>query len=197
MRAHWLVLVLATGCTPDIAPGSYLCGPNASCPEGQVCNGPDNLCVFEGGSLPFECQPDQVTEPDDDADHGRVLAFDSCVTPSTAHANCLLDNDAADWARFTAPSVCAAVQVEARVSFPIAFERVGLELWNLDTNTMLGTDGECTSTGAAGEDIRCLTVTLTPGGNYGIKVKPTGEGNCDGACAHNRYTLRVQLSTPG
>jgi hypothetical protein len=44
---------------------------------------------------------------------------------------------------------------------------------------------------------RCVDFTLTPGTKYAVKVLPTGEGNCNGACAHNRYTLSVQLATAG
>ena len=196
MRVLLAVLVLGA-CTPDIAAGSYLCGPNASCPEGQTCNGPDNTCVFGGGAMPFECHPDVMSEPDDTMQQARAVTFTECVSSVMATANCMLGGDSADWVRFTAPTACTSVQVEARVSFPIAFERLGLELWDLDANTMVGSDGECISTGDAGEDIRCMKVTLTPGGNYGINVKPTGEGTCGGDCAYNRYTLRVQLSTPG
>ena len=30
-----------------------------------------------------------------------------------------------------------------------------------------------------------------------IEIKPAGTSDCNGACAHNRYTLTVQLATPG
>ena len=33
------LLVLAAACTPSIAPGAYLCGPDAECPDGLVCDG--------------------------------------------------------------------------------------------------------------------------------------------------------------
>lgn len=194
MRALLAVCLLAA-CTPDIASGSYLCGPNASCPEGQTCNGPDNTCVFT--AEPFACTPDMMSEPDDTKPQARAITFNECVSSPVPIASCMLEGDAADWVRFTAPAVCTAVQVEARISFPLAFEGLGLELWDLDHDTMLGTDGECASRPDTGDDMRCMKVTLTPGGNYGIQVKPTGEGTCSGACAYNRYTLRVQLSTPG
>lgn len=196
MRARWLLLLALGACTPDIASGAYLCGPNATCPEGQVCNGPDNTCVF-GAALPFACEPDAETEPDDTAQQGPMTALNECVSSPIVTANCMLDGDGSDWVRFTAPAVCTRVQVEARVTFPVAYESLGLELWDLDQNMMIGTDAECSSTGEAGVDIRCMTVVLTPGGNYGINVKPTGEGTCGGTCAYNRYTLRLQLSTPG
>ena len=34
-------------------------------------------------------------------------------------------------------------------------------------------------------------------GDYGLVVKAQSDGDCDGACAYNRYDLSVQLATPG
>lgn len=198
MRAAVVLALSLAACTPDIVSGAYLCGPNGACPEDQLCNGPDNTCVLAGTAKPFECHPEVQSEPDDTAAQARELtALTACVSPSTATANCMLTGDSADWVRFTAPAVCTAVQVEASVIFPIAFEQVGLELWDLDHDMKIGSDVECSVAGDAGNEQRCLKVVLTPGGNYGIAVKPTGEGNCDGQCPYNRYTLRVQLATPG
>jgi len=83
------------------------------------------------------------------------------------------------------------------VSFTVAFEPLAMELWNLDTNTQLAVDTTCPNNGEVGEVMRCLDQSLTPGTNYGIKVLPTGEDDCNGKCPYNRYTLRVQLSTSG
>lgn len=195
MRAAVLLIALAA-CTPDIVSGAYLCGPNASCPEDQRCNGPDNTCVLDTTALPFKCVPEVETEPDDTSAQGHLISNLGCVSVPFVNASCMLEGDSADWVRFVAPAVCTAVAVEARVTFPVAFERMGLELWDLDANMMLVTDSEC-GLGEAGEELRCLEQVLVPGKTYGILVKPAGDGNCDGACAYNRYTLRVLLSTPG
>src|SRR5690606_5891048 len=45
-----LVLVAAGACSPEIAPGAYLCGPERACPEGQACDGPTNICVLTSGA---------------------------------------------------------------------------------------------------------------------------------------------------
>jgi hypothetical protein len=196
MRAAMFLVALAA-CTPDIVSGSYLCGPDASCPEGQSCNGPDNTCVFASTAQPFSCEAEIDSEPDNTSAEAHLIDNLGCVSVPFVNANCMLEGDAADWVRFVAPSVCTSVGVEARVSFPIAFERIALELWDLDRDVMIATDGECSGSGEAGEELRCLNLALVPGGSYGIKVKPAGDGNCSGACAYNRYTLRVQLATPG
>ena len=199
MRAAVLLVAVVTfgACTPDIVSGSYLCGRNASCPEGQACNGPDNTCVLETQATPFECEPQIESEPDNTSQEAHLIANLECVSLPFVNANCMLQGDDADWVRFLAPAVCTSVAVEARVTFPIAFERLSLELWDLDRMTMIGADTECDIPGEGGEELRCLQLPLTPGTNYGIKVRPAGDGNCSGNCNYNRYTLTVQLATPG
>ena len=126
MRITLALLALAA-CTPDIAPGSYLCGPEGLCPEGQLCNGPDNICVLVSEARPFSCGT--ATDPDvldDQPGAGTVLANLPCVSvPSETHG-CLLDDDGQDFFQFDVPAGCAAVRVEASVSFPIAFQPLGL-----------------------------------------------------------------------
>jgi len=197
VRAAILVVVFAAACTPDIVSGAYLCGPNAACPEGQSCNGPDNTCVLASTAQPFECTPDMNTEPDDTSAQAHEITGLGCVSVPFVNSNCMLQGDSEDWVRFTAPSSCTSVEVQARVSFPLAFERLGFELWNLDANTKLTDDVVCPIDGQAGEELRCLQMTLTPGTSYGIRIHPAGDGNCGGTCSFNRYTLRVLLATPG
>jgi len=195
MRAAVLLVLALVACTPDIVSDSYLCGPNEACPDDQVCNGPDNHCVLPSGVQPFACTPKIATEPDNTAQEAHVLPDLGCVSVPFIDENCMLENDAEDWVKLAAPA-CAAVQIEAVVTFPVAFERIKLELWDLDHMTNLGEDVQCPQVGEEGEELRCLTKTLVSGTNYGIQVKPAGDGDCDGDCRFNRYTLRVQLSTP-
>lgn len=200
MRALFVVVPLAlAGCVqPEINSGAYLCGPDALCPDGHRCDGPTNTCVLEGLEEAWACpEMSEMTEPDDTAATGHVIATPNCISTPTIVDNCMLDGDTADWVTFTTPSACSGVGVEARVSFPIAFARLGLDLYDLTTNEVLASDTACTTgSGESGDELRCLQANLVPGGSYGIQVRPTGEGTCDGSCAHNRYTLRVQLSAP-
>ncbi|HEX5062470.1 MAG TPA: hypothetical protein VFV99_24025, partial [Kofleriaceae bacterium] len=120
-----------------------------------------------------------------------------CVAVPVAINDCMLASDAADWVSFVPSSVCTAVKVEARLTFPIAHEELSITLWDIDHDMQVGTDTECAASGDEANSRRCLDVTLVPGTKYGIEVKPTGEGNCNGACAYNRYSLSVGLATPG
>jgi hypothetical protein len=203
MRA--LVLLVVAACTPDIVSGSYLCGPESSCPDGQVCNGTEDedagliadTCVIESLARPFACEPTFNSEPDNSLGEAYLIPNLGCVSAPFLNDGCLPANDSADWVTFVAPSVCTAVMVQARVTFPIAYQTLGLELWNVDANMKLGGDSECASGADTGGVRRCLDMTLVPGTKYGVKVTPTGQGNCAGTCAYNRYTLSVQLATPG
>ena len=195
MRA--LALLVVAACTPDIAPGSYLCGPEASCPPDQACSGSDNHCVLAGLETPFECTADADFEPDNSAVQAHALPTFNCVSAPFANNSCMPVGDAGDWMSFVAPNNCAgAVQVQVRLGFPIAFEELGIELWDLDRNMKLASEAPCTSGAELSVERRCLDFTLMPSTTYGIAVLPTGMGTCGGNCAYNRYTLSIQLGTP-
>lgn len=187
MRA--LLLVFVASCTPQIVSGAYLCGPDSSCPEELVCDGPSNTCVLPSQAQPFECDRSLPSQQD--------LAEQNCVSLPFTTNGCITEGDSAHWVTFVPREVCTAVQVEARLSFPFAFGELGLELWDADANTRVATDGDCTAGAETGEDRRCLDHELVPGTKYRVEVHLTGEGTCDGACAYNRYMLRLQLATPG
>jgi len=203
MRALLLCVALAA-CTPDVVSGSYLCGPEELCPDGQQCNGTEDTdaglvaesCVLPSLARPFACAPEVNVEPDDSMAQAHLISL-NCVSAQFIMNDCMLASDPADWVTFVPPSVCTAVGVQARLTFPIAHEVIGLELWDVDQNMQIGTDTACAAGGDSASVRRCLSVELVPGTKYGIKVTPTGEGTCDGACAYNRYSLSVQLGPPG
>jgi hypothetical protein len=195
-----LVLVALAGslaaCSPDILSGSYFCGPDAACPEGQACDGLTNTCIGPTNVQPFACLPVAEHEPDNTPQTGTAIAQQTCVSPVLSTAGCLAAGDAQDWYQFTAPTGCTAVEVEVRIAFPEAFEPLALALTD-PTGTVLATDTTCTSVDPGnGNADRCLTLTITSGQSYAIEVKPAGGDDCDGTCAFNRYTLFVQLATP-
>ncbi|HEY5923990.1 MAG TPA: hypothetical protein VIV11_20060 [Kofleriaceae bacterium] len=205
MRAILICLPLAA-CTPEIASGSYLCGPDASCPDGQACNGTkdDNAgleaetCVLESLARPFACSPQLNAEPDNTMDEAHVIPTLACVSaPFTIERGCMEAQDSADWLTFVVPSACASVGVNARLTFPYAFEELALELWDVDANMMVADAAECVQGAESGAIRRCLDLQLVPGKTYAVRVSPTGEGDCDGDCAYNRYSLSVQLGPPG
>jgi len=196
MRAALLVLLAA--CSPDIASGSYLCGAEKSCPPNEACDGVTDTCVLATAEQPFACESGTEFPGDDTSATAQQIPALACVSPLYQVHECLPMGDAADWFAFSTPANCVQVEVQARILFPVAYEGVSLELWDLASNTQLGTDVPCADSindPAHGE--RCIKLTIPPGGSYGFLVKPSGQGNCGGACAYNRYTLSVQLATPG
>lgn len=197
MRRALLAMLVLAGCSPDIAPGSYLCGPEGLCPEGMKCNGPDNVCVLDTQAEPFSCDPDADPTGDDAPATAQTIGELDCVSPVHEAVGCMSAGDAADWYAFSVPATCSAVQVEVTLAFPIAFEGLAL---HFATAGGAGAPVEmaCPSSRSPdeGEALRCFEMALTPGGSYAIGVVPDGTGTCDRTCAFNRYRLRLQLATP-
>jgi hypothetical protein len=191
MRAFILLLPLVA-CTPDVLPDTYKCGPDGLCPEGQQCNPADGRCVLPARIEPFACEPDLASEPDDTVETAFELVKE-CNAIATPIEACMTEGDPGDWYKFTVPADCANPMLDTRITFPIAFEQLGVELVDLATNATIATDAECPSGGEIGNEIRCLTAPLTAGASYGVHVAPTGDGDCDGDCAFNRYTVSVAL----
>ena len=196
MRAAVVVSLVLGACTPEIVPGSYFCGANATCPEDQVCSPLDNTCNLAGLAAPFACESDVASEPDDTVETGFPLQNLDCVTLPVVIDSCMPVDDPSDWVRLAVPADCTALALDTRITFPVAFQRLGLQLVDIGTGAVLATDTACTSQGESGDDLRCMRGTLAAGGNYGVQVAPTGEGDCDGDCAFTRYTLRLQLAAP-
>lgn len=195
MRAAFLALVLCGACTPDIVAGAYLCGPEQACPDGQVCNGPDNVCVLPGAALPFDCGT-KITEvePNNASTAAQAIPNLACVSPLVQVKGCTPTADTEDWFVFDVPAQCTTSVATVRLSYPLAFEQLSL-----------GLDGTATGTVAAcgvniapddGSDVVCLEQPVAAGSKHTVRVARSGVGNCDGECGFNRYTLSLQLGTP-
>lgn len=198
MRAAIYVLLGFLGlgaCSPDIASGTYYCGPEELCPEGQVCNGTDNICTIPANVQPFTCDfPDRTG--DDVPAQGLPLAGLTCVSGVRELHACLVDGDPGDWFQFDVPDNCNGVQIEARLTFAVAYEPVGIQLATED-GPGIDVETPCTvGVQDAGLDVRCFKQVVTNGSHHAIGLVHTNTADCDGACAHNRYTLDFQLSAP-
>jgi len=195
MRA-WIFVALAA-CSPDIGSGSYLCGPNETCPKGQACDGPTNSCIVPSAVEPFACDPKMVRD-DNTPQTALALGTPTCVSNNVPQSGCLGAGDSHNYYAFTAPMGCTAVEVDLRISYPKAFEPLGITLGDAN-GTELVTDGECKGAqiSTTADDVRCIQQTITPGQPYTIDVNPAGGEDCDGMCAFNRYTLNFALATPG
>ncbi|HEU0037508.1 MAG TPA: hypothetical protein VFQ53_43150 [Kofleriaceae bacterium] len=194
MRRALLLLALGA-CSPSIASATYLCGPEELCPEGQKCNGVDNTCVVASDALPFAC--DSADQIDETPAQGQVIDNLSCVSILNVARGCLTASDAADWYQFDIPDNCAAVQIEAKLEFPIAYEPLALQLAS-EGGAAVAAETPCGASTVAdeGEDVRCFEMTVPVGTHHALGVVHTGTADCDGACANNRYTLSLQLATP-
>lgn len=192
-----VVPMVLAACSPEIASGSYLCGAEELCPPGEKCDGVTDSCVLATAEMPFACEAGTEIAGDDTAMTAQQVPALACVSPRFQAAGCMPPGDAADWFAFKTPSDCTTVQVQARIVFPVAYEVLSLELWDLAGNSQIGTDVPCAdAVGDPAHVERCIKLTVPPGGSYGLLVKPSGQGACGGACAYNRYDLSLQLATP-
>ena len=195
MRASWLALLFAAGCQPSVASGTYLCGDEELCPQGQACDGPTNTCVVASTAQAFSCMDQH--EPDDTAQEAFALPAFGCVSTLYSEDDCLVAGDLADWRSFAAPTGCTAVAAQIEITNPIAFEPLAVQLWDLTSNAMVAAGTPCGSSETVpGSDASCITQTLVGGHSYGIVVQPAGGGDCGGKCNFNRYSLQVQTVTP-
>jgi hypothetical protein len=196
MRLPIVLTSLLVACSPEIAPGAYLCGPEEACPDGLTCDGAKNLCVLPNQVTPFGCAAGTEVEPNNALATAQQVGNLACVSQPIELVGCAQESDSEDWFQFDTPATCTAVGVGARLTFPLAFEILALELIGT-TGATIATGGACANQDADdGDEQRCLDQRLDPGGHYAIRVVRSGEGTCDGACAHNRYTLTLQLKTP-
>lgn len=201
MVTRALVLAVATlaGCAPAIDYGTYLCGVEQRCPEGQACNGTDNRCVRPDDVEPFACDPQAQREPDNTAAEAFELPAMACVSIPTVLDGCLAEGEGEDWFKVVVPMGCTAVVTRIRITYPLAWQEVKVELGDAG-GTILEGEGECDASETALDDLgfldKCIKRTVTPGETFTIRVWSDGALSCGGACAFNRYSLSVRLETP-
>lgn len=196
MRIAWIALALAA-CSPEITPGTYLCGDEELCPEGQACDGLSNTCELPSAARPFECgdEIDEV-EPNDAFQSAQAVGDLQCVSRvAEVHGCSRKDGSAEDWFSFAVPSCTSTVRATARVTFPLAYEPLVLELRDANGSTKATADVCASDDKHDGDSELCLDTAVTAG-DYAIRVAGSGSADCDGACAYNRYTLTMQLVSP-
>jgi len=185
-------------CTPEIVGGSYECGPEEACPDGQACDGPTAVCVSESTAQPFACGEDtNEIEPNNTQATASPSSFAQCVSPVAEFIGCQntgIDTD--DWYAVGAPEVCSQVHVELRLSYAVAYGALSLELRD-PSGVTVATASTCNGSSATDGNVDvCLTAPLVPGQTFAAHVTGSGIDDCDGACAYNRYRLSLQLASP-
>ncbi|MFN0246113.1 MAG: hypothetical protein ACKV2T_04345 [Kofleriaceae bacterium] len=198
MRALiWIPIALAA-CAPEITPGTYLCGDEELCPEGQACDGLTNTCVLPSTARPFACGDDiDEVEPNDAFLSAQSFGALECVSNVAEVRGCTPANgNDEDWFSFAVPTCSSTVRATARIAFPLAYEPLVLELRDVNGSTKTTGDACANDDPNDGDTELCFDLAVTGGAQYAIRVAGTGTADCDGACAYNRYTMRMQLLSP-
>ena len=82
--------------------------------------------------------------------------------------------------------------IDVEIASALAFETVTVELFDATGGAKLATATACANKGSpetTGEYALCLQQTLTPGSSHTLHVTPTGDADCAGSCAFNRYRM--------
>lgn len=192
MRARSLMLLALAACSPDIADGGYLCGPEQTCPSPYVCSGSDFTCVEPEEATPFGCG-DLPNTP------ATAVALNStplCVQSIEANS-CIGGSGDVRWFSLATPPSCAKPElgIAIELQFPEAWAGLQVTLADAAGNA-LATDAACSEqdVAVAGTTQTCITTSEAAGSNYLISVEGTGDGDCGGACAYNDFTLTTALS---
>ena len=185
-------------CAPDIAEGSYFCGPQLACPGDLACSELTELCVAPERTEAFVC-PDGANahEPDDTLAQAQALTG-MCFVDALVDDGCLPTQTDVDYALLSTPSTCGArIRVTVNLIDSIAFESPEVTLLDND-NPTTAMSAPCTPNDALlSNATACSAIDIDGGDHVSIRVDfPADAPSCDGACAFNRYELRILLNTP-
>lgn len=189
MRRLALLATLAA-CDPEITSGVYYCGPERACPPDLRCDEPTALCVYPAEAEAFVCGPGtNDNEPDDDLASAFALGTAGCGSLSLVQPGALDEDEDVDHLAVVTPVGCAG-EFEVLVRYPIALAAVTVEILDA-TGAVLATGEICDDLDVSGRVHLCAQVDVTPSTTYVLRIGLGGEGDCDGACAYNRYMLSV------
>ena len=212
------LLLVAPACRPEITTDTYFCGPEELCPPKLRCHlgplqsepPPPGLppepasfaytCVTSVSAKGFACsESTSDQEPDDEPAMAHDLMAISCGSQVVqADWGCIDTALDIDHYRFSQVDSCIGnnPRLEVTLGYPIGTAPLSLDLLD-DAGAVIASAAICTAeTDEGGTEERCLTVPNLPLGDYLLRVQIDASGNadCDGDCAFNRYQLR--LSTP-
>jgi hypothetical protein len=202
MRAAVVVVALAglaalAGCDPEIISGAYFCGPQMSCPSGEVCSAADGTCGRPELARPFACDPGSETgEPNDVPAAATPISVSACPGMSLEQAGCLPAATDVDWVAVTAISDCVGGPLAVNVRYSAAFAPAVVDLMSPDGATVLGTATPCNITGGIGEnDAVCLDAIVPASGTAVIRIGLDPDLDCDGACDFTRYSVTASADS--
>lgn len=192
-----LGLALA-GCDPEIISGSYFCGPQMSCPSGEVCNPADSTCGRPELARPFACAAgSEDGEPNEGAATASAFVVGGCPASQVEQLGCLPAPTDVDWIAVDATAACAGGRLSIDVRYSAAFAPVVVDLMAADGQTVSASAMPCDITGGIGEnDAVCLDTTVPADGRALIRVGLDPDLDCDGACAFSRYSVTASTDAP-
>lgn len=196
MRAAFALILLAA-CSPDIAPGSYKCGPEELCPDGLQCNRETAVCESPINAAPFACGDENVDVPSNETPATAQSIGDlACVSLVAEARSCLPAGDSGDFFTFRIADGCTSARLRASVVFPVAFQRLVLQIGK-EGEAPVTIESPCAGNRTIddGDDVTCLDAPVASG-TYVIGVVPDGTGTCDNECRFNRYQLGLQVTAP-
>ena len=201
MRAAAVVVAVAlaavAGCDPEIVSGAYFCGPQMSCPSGEVCSAADGTCGRAELARPFACDPgSEAGEPNDLPAAATPLSVSACPGVSLEQAGCLPAGSDVDWLAVTASPDCVGGPLAVNVRYSAAFAPAVVDLMSPDGATVLGTAMPCNITGGIGEnDGVCLDAIVPSSGTALIRIGLDPELDCDGACDFMHYSVTASADS--
>lgn len=184
------VFLVLAGCAAEIPSGSYLCGPDDACPDGQVCDAPTQRCVAPGLETKFLCDP---TEQHDDATPATATSLGTVgysASPRTAQG-CLDVTDGEDWFSVTSTTDCDPLALHVALTYPGMYAALTLVVADHLGNTLANDQGEPDAT--PGDVTLKADIGVHVGETWTIQLKPLVHDNCFN-CTDNRYSLSVAFT---
>jgi hypothetical protein len=192
------VAAVLAGCSPDIANGTYFCGPERFCPPGQECDDNRHICDSPRLVSRFECPAGtELFEPNDTLESAEDAGDLTCGNQLFEERHgCVASAGDVDLFTFAFHGPCLGddPHLAVRLRFPIALVPLTIELLD-ESGRVIGEGQLCTPSGdVTGTDRLCIDMPLESG-QYYLRVRSAPDGpDCAGDCHHNRYTLDVLYS---
>lgn len=195
----WLLvaLVLCGACAPEIARGSYYCGPEMLCPPELSCDLVTYTCESTSAARPFECPDNSEDGEPNDADAAATdLGSVQCGNILVSQLmGCIASGEDVDYIAFDHLSECNGddPHLDLALRYPYATAPLGLEL--VDEAGQVVAEGEIStpSGDSTGHEWVTLEADIEPGRYYiRIQIAPDAP-DCDGDCRHNQYRLDISL----
>lgn len=189
MRALGLLAACAlTGCSPDVYPDTYLCGPELYCPPEQVCDPTREVCTQPDEVEPFACPAGaEINEPDDAIDEAGEVTLGCGI--GTEFVGCIADASDVDVVRLQVPAGCVGGRLEVNLRYALALAPVRPEVTDAAGAPL--PPGECMAfPGNLGDATACAAIDDVPAEVY-LHLGLEPDADCDGECPYNRYGVSV------